>query len=142
MPDKLSPWEEWRAGHNPYRRTPFQVLGISVTIKGRAAIKAAIRQRRRRIEAAPERFVLFGEQLDVAAVNEAEERVLEPEGRLYAELCTHRPRQTSIDLGTQRSELAEITAPIPDVPPEVDRSRLARLVAPPAPRTFPPLIDW
>ena len=142
MSDSKSPWEEWREGYNPYRRTPFQVLGLSVKVKGRAAIKAAIRQRRQRIEAAPERFVLFGEQLDVAAVNEAEERVLDPEARLYAELCTHRPRQTSLDLGAQRTGLAEVTVPIPDVPTEVDRARLARIVPAPRARTFPPLVEW
>lgn len=142
MPDSMSPWDEWRPGQNPYRRTPFQVLALRVTVKGRAAIKAAIRQRRQRIQATPERFPLFGERLDAAAVNDAEDRILDPESRLYAELCTHRPRGAPIDLGSVRTGLAEITVPIPEVRPSVDRERLARLVAPPAKRTFPRLIEW
>lgn len=142
MPDNTSPWEEWRPGQNPYRRTPFQILALPVTAKGRAAIKAVVRQRRQRIQNTPERFPLFGELLDVAAVNEAEERVLEPQARLYAELCTHRPRKTSIDLREQRNGLAEITVPIPDVPLVLDPTRLARIVPPPAMRNFPPLIEW
>jgi len=142
MPDNASPWDEWRPGRNPYRRTPFQILALPVTTKGRAAIKTAIRQRRQRIQNTPERFSLFGELLDVAAVNEAEERVLEPEARLYAELCTHRPRQTSIDFREQRNDLAEITVPIPNVSLVIDPARLARIVPPPATRSFSPLIDW
>lgn len=142
MPDHASPWEEWRPGQNPYRRTPFQILGLSVTVKGRAAIKTTIRRRRQRIQTTPERFPLFGASLDVAAVNEAEERVLEPEARLYAELCTHRPRQTSIDLREPSRGLAEITVPIPDVQLAIDPTRLARIVPPPSTRNFPPLIEW
>lgn len=141
MTDTTSPWEEWRPGYNPYRRTPFQILGLSVTLKGRGPIMNAIRQRRQRIQNTPERFPLFGEPLDVAQVNEAEERILNPETRLYAELCTHRPRMVSIDLEDVPSRLAGITPPIPDPGRVPDTQRLSRLVPTPVERTFPALIE-
>lgn len=137
-----SPWEEWRPDQNPYRRTPFQILGLNLTLKGRGPIKAAIRQRRQRIQSTPERFRLFGELLDLAQVNEAEERILDPEARLYAELCTHRPRLASSDLGDTPSRLARLTPPIPSPQPVIDPQRLARLVRPPVARAFPALIEW
>lgn len=140
MAHTTSPWEEWRPGYNPYRRTPFQILGISATVKGRGPIRSAIRQRRQRIQTTPERFSLFGESLDVAAVNEAEERILDPEARLYAELCTHRPRLVSIDLSDVSGPLSEMTPPILD-PGTPDIQRLIRLVPPPVERTFPTLTE-
>lgn len=141
MEHTTSPWDEWRPGYNPYRRTPFQILGLSTTVKGAGPIRNAIRQRRQRIQNAPERFPLFGEPLDVAEVNEAEDRVLDPEARLYAELCTHRPKAVSIDLGDGPSRLAELTPPIPTPQGVQDAQRLARFVPAPARRTFPPLIE-
>lgn len=141
MTGTISPWEEWRPGYNPYRRTPFQILGLDPTAKGPGPVRSAIRQRRQRIQNAPERFVLFGERLDVAQVNEAEDRILNPEARLYAELCTHRPKLVSLDLGNVSSRLAEITPPIPNPQATVDARRLARLVPAPVERTFPSLIE-
>lgn len=136
-----SPWEEWRSGHNPYRRTPFQILGLSVTMKGRGPVRQAIRQRRQRIQNTPERFPLFSELLDVAQVNEAEERILNPEARLYAELCTHRPRRTVPDLKEVPARLAEISPQIPHPQGVLDPQRLARFVPPLRERTFPALIE-
>jgi hypothetical protein len=141
MAETSSPWEEWKPGYNPYRRTPFQVLGISVTMKGRGPIRNAIRQRRQRIQNTPERFPLFGAALDVAQVNEAEERILNPEARLYAELCTHRPRLAAIDLGDLPSQLAEIEPPIPVPQAALNAQRLSRLVPPLRKRTFPTLTE-
>jgi hypothetical protein len=141
MAHSSSPWEEWKQGHNPYRRTPFQILGLSATLKGRGPIRNAIRQRRQRIQNTPERFPLFGAVLDLAEVNEAEERILDPETRLYAELCTHRSRVVSIDLKDVPSRLAEITPPIPDPQCVRDVQRLTRFVPPLRVRTFPTLIE-
>ena len=141
MEHTTSPWTEWRHGYNPYRRTPFQVLGLNSTVKGPGPIRNAIRQRRKRIQNTPERFPLFGEPLDVAEVNEAEDRILDPEGRLYAELCTHRPKLVSVDLGDVPSRLAEVTPPIPNPQGVLNAQRLARLVLAPVERTFPTLIE-
>jgi len=136
-----SPWEEWRPGYNPYRRSPFQILGLSTIVKGPGPIRNAIRQRRQRIQNTPERFPLFGEPLDVAEVNEAEDRILDPEARLYAELCTHRPKLVTIDLGDVPSRLAEVAPPIPTPQGVLNAKRLARLVPAPVERTFPSLIE-
>ena len=142
MEHATSPWAEWRPGYNPYRRTPFQILGLSATVKGPGPVRNAIRQRRQRIQNAPERFPLFGEQLDVAEVNEAEDRILDPETRLYAELCTHRPKLVSLDLGDVSSRLAEVTPPMIPTPQGVlNAQRLTRLVPAPVERTFPSLIE-
>ncbi|MGH3784987.1 MAG: hypothetical protein ACRDRG_00175 [Pseudonocardiaceae bacterium] len=141
MEQATSPWEEWRPGYNPYRRTPFQILGLTPTAKGPGPVRNAIRQRRQRIQNAPERFALFGEQLDVAEVNEAEDRILNPETRLYAELCTHRPKLVSIDLRHVAGRLAEVLPPVPNPQGVLNAQRLARLVPAPVERTFPSLIE-
>lgn len=104
-------------------------------------LKNAINQRRRRIQNTPERFLLFGRPLDVAEVNEAENRILNAEARLYAELCTHRPRVISLDLGDAPGRLAEITPPIPTPQRVLETQRLARFVPALVQRTFSALIE-
>jgi hypothetical protein len=141
MGHTTSPWAEWRPGYNPYRRTPFQILGLSATVKGSGPIRSAIRQRKQRIQNTPEKFPLFGEPVDVAEVNEAEDRILEPEARLYAELCTHRPKLVSMDFGDVPGRLAEISPPLPNPHSVLNAQRLVRLVPPPMERTFPSLIE-
>lgn len=136
-----SPWEEWKSGYNPYRRTPFQVLGLSTSVKGPGPIRNTIRQRRQRIQNTPERFPLFGEALDVAEINEAEDRILDPEARLYAELCTHRPKLISIDLGDVPDRLAGVTPPITDTQGVLRAQRFIRFVPALVERTFPSLIE-
>jgi hypothetical protein len=81
----------WRDGRNPYRGTPFQILALGPDLSGRAAIRAHIRRRRRRIERRPDLYPLFGRTLEVAEVNAAADRIEDVTGRLLAELLTHRP---------------------------------------------------
>jgi hypothetical protein len=139
----VNPWA-WQEGRNPYTATAFQVLALDVNLRGRAAIRAHINARRRRVRNAPERFPLFGRPLSEAEINEAEERILDPEGRLLAELCTHRQRSTRLEVEDLEQRLDALTNPgdrpavnAPKV--SVNRNALRALVPPPSPRTFAPL---
>lgn len=134
-----NPWT-WREGQNPYRRTPFQVLGLGTDVRGRAAIKARIKNRRTKIHNAPERFPLFGRLLSEAEINAAETAIEDPESRLYAELCTHRPRQHRGPAPAER--LAGLA--VPDVHPAVtiDLARLRHLVPTPPRRAHVPIVPW
>ncbi len=136
-----SPWT-WRAGHNPYRETPFQVLGLGVDVRGRAAVKARIKNRRTKICNAPERFPLFGRALSEADINAAETMLEDLEGRVYAELCTHRPRREKRDGPTPAARLAALAVPDVRMPLSVDPARLRRLVPTPPRRVHPPLVPW
>ena len=141
-----NPWA-WQDGRNPYRSTAFQVLGLGVEVRGRAAIRAHVKTRRQRVHNAPERYLLFGNPLTEADINEAEQRIQDPATRLLDELCTHRPPP---DSGWRNPEnLAELTeieqrlralAP-PDIPPEptLNPTALCALIPPVRPRTFAPL---
>ena len=136
-----SPWT-WRSDHNPYRQTPFQVLGLSPDVRGRAAIKARIKNRRTKIRNAPERFLLFGRTVSEAEINAAETLLEEPEGRVYAELCTHRPRQVASNGPAPEARLADLIVPDVRVPITVDPARLRRLVPAPVRRVHEPLVPW
>ena len=136
-----SPWT-WREGHNPYHDTPFQVLGFGVDVRGRAAIKARIKNRRTKIRNAPEKFLLFGRTLYEADINAAETTIEDLEGRLYGELCTHRPRKASHDGRSPAARLAELAVPNVHTPLRVAPARLRRLVPTPPQRVHPPLVPW
>jgi hypothetical protein len=137
----------WQDGRNPYRTTAFQVLALGVNLRGRAAIRAHIKTRRQRVHNAPERFLLFGNTLTEADINEAEQRIQDPASRLLDELCTHRP-PTGPEAPTEehRAELSAIAAELESLAPQggvppvtVNTTELARLVPPARPRTFDPL---
>jgi hypothetical protein len=136
-----SPWA-WRQGRNPYRSTPLQVLALPPRLPSSAAYRAHLRQRRTRIVNAPQKYPLFGALLTEADLNDAAERIKDPEGRLLAELCAHRPRAVRVDLGEARGLLATVQSPIPDLPMNLDPARLRRLVPPIEARTFPSLLPW
>ncbi|MFI1918696.1 hypothetical protein [Nocardia sp. NPDC020380] len=86
----------WR-DRNPYYETAFQVLDVDPTAD-RAATRARIAARRKRISYDAKRFPLFGAILTVAQVNEAEEQLATPRARIAAELLTHRPEPSGDDL--------------------------------------------
>lgn len=142
-----NPWA-WRSGENPYRRTPFQVLGLEVNLRGHGAIQAHIRARRRRIQGNPERFRVFGEMLDEARVNASERLIDHPGGRLYAELCMHRPpvaadeEDVAARLEETTTLVKKIRVPVPHPEVQIEARRLVRFLEPPAPRDFRPLLDW
>lgn len=136
----MNPWA-WN-GANPYRGTAFQVLGLSPAVTGRASIKAQVQKRRQRVRNAPERFPLFGELLDEARINEAEAAISKPEGRIYAELCTHRPRVASADVGDLAHAVAEVPVSPLTVEYHLDLARLAALAPRPRRRELKPLIEW
>ncbi|MFE9645524.1 hypothetical protein ACFYO0_15740 [Streptomyces sp. NPDC006365] len=120
--DHDNPWQ-WRDGHNPYYRTPLQILGLDPDRTGRAAVRAAARRRRLRVERGADRFPVFGRPLEIAEVNAAEEELLTPTGRLLAELRTHRPaRHQEAELRAQLDELAAEFASLPE--PETPEPRV------------------
>ncbi|MFF2557359.1 hypothetical protein ACFVUS_40605 [Nocardia sp. NPDC058058] len=97
----MNPWA-WRE-RNPYYETAFQVLDLDPAAD-RATTRARIAARRKRISYDPKRFPLFGRELTVADVNAAEEQLSTPDGRLAAELLTHRTEVAGDDI----AELAEL----------------------------------
>ncbi|WUH99948.1 hypothetical protein OHR68_41780 [Spirillospora sp. NBC_00431] len=130
-----NPWA-WRDGHNPYRRTPFQVLALAPDLSGRAAIQRHIRRRRRRIERRPDRYRLYGSSLSVAEVNAAEDQIKDPAGRLLALLLTHRPEpREAPDLAGIAARAAALVPAAGEPPvPALNPAALARLAPAPAPR--------
>ena len=138
----INPWR-WREGRNPYLCTPFQILDLALDVKGRGPIEKHIRQRRDRIKNAPERFKLFGEVLDEARVNAAADALRDPNQRLYAELCTHRPvKAVAFNFDGMVKDLEAITVQPLSHAFAIDLNQLARLVPPPAPRTYEALLVW
>ncbi|MFC9999696.1 hypothetical protein [Nocardia sp. NPDC127526] len=91
-----NPWA-WQ-DRNPYYATAFQILDLDPTAAP-AVVRARIAARRKRITYDATRFPLFGEVLDVARINAAEEQLGTPSARLRAELITHRPVPSDADLG-------------------------------------------
>jgi hypothetical protein len=134
------PWV-WRDGYNPYRRTLFQVLGLSIDVCGRAAIKANVKARRKRIAATPKRFPLFGDLLTEAAVMDAGTAIEDPEARAYAELCTHRARETAIDVSGLAGRARGLAFPDLRLPVVLDDDRLRRAIPPLPRRDFASLLD-
>jgi hypothetical protein len=123
-----NPWR-WRDGHDPYHRTPLQVLGIAPDLTGRSAVRAAARRRRLRVERGADRFPLFGCPVELAEVNEAEQELTTATGRLLAELRTHRPsRHQQEDLRAQWDALAADFARLPgaETPETPDASPAVR----------------
>ncbi|WP_158574010.1 hypothetical protein [Streptomyces triticagri] len=94
--EHANPWQ-WQDGHNPYLRTPLQILGLAAGTPGRAAVRTAARRRRLRAERGGDRFPLFGRPVEAVEVNTAEQELTTPTGRLLAELRTHRPPDSSRD---------------------------------------------
>jgi hypothetical protein len=135
------PWL-WRDGRNPYRRTPFQALALDPNLRGKAGIRAHTKQRLARIRNAAHQFPVFGEVLTEAQVQAAAARIGDPAGRVYAELCTHRPRVFRVDVDEVAARLNEIV--MPEIRPAVTirPDRLVHLVERPAPREFRPLFWW
>jgi hypothetical protein len=89
-----NPWA-WQS-RNPYLSTAFQVIDVDPTAdRPTTRTKAALR--RRRISHAADRFPLFGRTLTVAELNEAEEQLTTPPGRLRNELLTHAPESGDTD---------------------------------------------
>ncbi|RII15939.1 hypothetical protein DSC45_16990 [Streptomyces sp. YIM 130001] len=101
-----NPWQ-WQDGHNPYLRTPLQILGLAAGTPGRSAVRSAARRRRLRAERGGDRFPLFGRPVEAVEVNTAEQELITPTGRLLAELRTHRPPAASreADLAHRLTEL-------------------------------------
>jgi hypothetical protein len=144
-----NPWA-WQ-GHNPYLSTAFQIVDVD-TDADSAAIRTRATVRRRRIAHAAERFPVFGRTLTVAEINEAEEQLGDPRGRLLNELLTHPPEVGDAD----PAELADLLEVLDDAgyfgsPDDTDRARrspvadlldprvLSSLLPDPSARTFAPV---
>lgn len=136
-----NPWS-WKVGINPYRNTPFQILALDVMVHGRGPIRRHVDERAIRVRRAPKKCLVFGEQIGEAAVVAAAKAIEDAEGRLYAELRTHRPRRVELDVRELARRLGEMQAPVGRQPLRPNAARLARLVPPPRPRQFPPLWTW
>lgn len=100
-----NPWI-WHGG-NPYMSTAFQIVDVdpdadSPSVRTRATV------RRRRVAHAADRFPVFGRTLTVAEINEAEEQLATPRGRLLNELLTHRPETGDV------GELADLLGVLED----------------------------
>ncbi|HEU5471084.1 MAG TPA: hypothetical protein VFV67_10555 [Actinophytocola sp.] len=153
MVDNVWAWE----GGNPYLSTALQVVDVD-PMADQSAVRTRANVRRRRIAHAADRFPLFGRTLTVAEINEAEERLGTPRGRLLAELLTHRPVTGDADPG----ELADLldlldttgffelaaglgaqTAPraVTDLHDTLDPRVLPAILPDPGARTFAPLLD-
>jgi hypothetical protein len=138
------PWQ-WRDGRNPYRRTAFQVLDLGLEVQGRRSIQRQVERRRARIRNAPGHNRLFGEELNEAEVNQAEQVLRDPEARLYAELCTHQHHEVELDtkavdaLARRLDELA-----VPEIEASVvpDRAWLLGVLPPVGQEAFPPVAPW
>jgi hypothetical protein len=133
-----NPWA-WQDGLNPYRSTPFQILDLDPTLAGRGAIRAHAQRRRRRIERAADRYPLFGRTLTVADINRAEEQLADVEGRLLAELLTHRPERTGDELTAELLDAFPRLPPPPAPNPRFDvDERIARDLLPDLSAAAPP----
>jgi hypothetical protein len=138
-----NPWA-WQDGFNPYRSTPFQLLDLDPTLAGRGLIRAHIERRHQRIKRVANRYPLFGRTLTVADINRAQEEIADAEGRLLAELLTHRPEPTGDEIIAEildaHTRLPPLSAPTPrlDVNEQTARCLLPDLSS----AAPPPRWEW
>lgn len=135
-----NPWA-WQDGRNPYLSTPFQVLDVSPTVKGRGALRRRIATRRRHLQTVSEQFPLFGRILGEADVNEAEALLAAPGSRLLAELCTHRPRYGDLKIADLIPLLPDPAPRGPEISDAVDTRSLAGCLPALPPLDVEPLFD-
>jgi hypothetical protein len=99
----INPWDKQK---NPYLYNAFETVNIEPSLTSWRKVRNIIRQRKRAVEVSSPK--IYGEQVDVADINQAEEILQDPNKRIAEELLQHKVHKLNItELKTLCNEFKE-----------------------------------